>query len=399
MSNSILDKIALLNNITLGSLSETDKITIIKSFTEAGMKILEADFGFVWYRPRSNNKYRLIYTSLNLRYSPHYPRRKGTNYVVQHNKEPLMVSNVKKAPFVSIDTRTYMKSLIVIPIAYQNNTYGNIVLGYNKIRKFSENDRSLSIALGNAAAQALTISRLHLYIEEQYQKMLKQKDEFLGVASHELRTPITTIKGFAQLLQQKSAGGDPQLNYFASKINTQVDKLARFVEELLDVSKIEAGKLPFRRKKIKLHELLKEIVEDLQFSTTQHEIILNGEIYGFVVGDPDRLSQVFMNILTNAIKYSPSGGQIIIRFRQKGPTALVSVQDFGIGIPKRHQRQIFNRFFQGRHSKASAFPGLGLGLYISREIVRRHGGEIWFESEKDKGTTFYVELPREKMKK
>ncbi|MBI4049928.1 MAG: GAF domain-containing sensor histidine kinase [Candidatus Doudnabacteria bacterium] len=231
--------------------------------------------------------------------------------------------------------------------------------------------------------------------ERQIQKLLRQKDEFLGVASHELRTPITTIKGFAQLLQKRSLSGDKQMNYYATKINTQTDKLARLVEELLDVSKIEAGKLALKRQKIKLNDLLQEISEGLQLSTTQHEFILNGKVRGFVPGDPDRLSQVFTNILANAIKYSPNGGQIIVRLRQKRGVARISIQDFGVGIPKRHQRQIFNRFFQGRN--VSAFPGLGLGLYISREIVRRHGGDIWFESEQGQGTTFHVELPRRKI--
>ncbi|MDP3741625.1 MAG: ATP-binding protein [bacterium] len=228
--------------------------------------------------------------------------------------------------------------------------------------------------------------------ETQIQKLLEQKNEFLGVASHELRTPVTTIKGFTQLLQKKLRSQDPEVEHFLQKISSQVDKLDKLVNELLDFSKIEAGKLIFEKKQIDLNELVRDVVENLQLTNDGHRIILNGIVSSSILGDWNGLSQVFTNIITNAIKYSPESDKVIVRLSEKdGP--VVSIEDFGPGIPGKQKEQIFQRFFQGKPASSGAFPGLGLGLYISKEIVKRHNGNIWFENKNPNGTTFFVRLP------
>lgn len=155
----------MLNEITLNSVNAGSKYLVLKNFVEAGIKILDADFGFVWYKLRKTNKYELLY-SRNLNYRPNYPRQKGANYRVQKQKIPLLVANVSKVNFLSSDTKANAKSVAVIPIHYQNYTYGNIVFGYRKKHRFTKEEQGLSMAFGNAMAQAITINRLHHSLED-----------------------------------------------------------------------------------------------------------------------------------------------------------------------------------------------------------------------------------------
>ncbi|HTL39393.1 MAG TPA: ATP-binding protein, partial [Methylomirabilota bacterium] len=278
--------------------------------------------------------------------------------------------------------KSHASSVAVIPIFHKQNTYGNMVFGYRKPYSFSAEDQTLAVALGNTAAQVLTI-----------QKLLNQKDEFMGIVSHELRTPLTTVKGFTQLLQHRLIGTDKNNQYFLAKINSQIDRLSRLVRDLLEVSKIDSGKMTFNKTKIDLNELVKDITEDLQFTTDQHKLVLSGKVPGLVLADYDRLSQVLINIIMNAIKYSPRQKRVLIKLKKVDDNAVIMVQDFGIGISPQYQKKIFERFFQGNKIGPTAFPGLGLGLFISREIILRHQGNIWCVSRRGRGSKFFITLP------
>lgn len=226
--------------------------------------------------------------------------------------------------------------------------------------------------------------------KEQEQK----KDDFLSMASHELKTPVTTIKAYTQILAKRlSDNKDTKNQYFLTNINTQTDKLATLIEDFLDISKIEAGKLVFTKKKFDLDKLIKKIVVDFQYMTDTHEIKKVGEIKKPISGDQDRIGQVLINLLTNAIKYSPQAEEIIVRSQENKDSVTVSVQDFGMGITKSQQKNIFDKYFQVTENGDEGKKGFGLGLYISSEIVKRHNGKMWVESTKGKGSTFYFTLP------
>lgn len=226
----------------------------------------------------------------------------------------------------------------------------------------------------------------------------RRKDEFISMASHELKTPVTSLKGFTNVLQRRMAKpgqGDEQTQHFLERMDVQINKLTRLINDLLDISRMQAGKLALEMEQIDLDALVRETVENVQASTTTHQLCIEGSVQGYVSGDKDRLGQVFVNLLTNAIKYSPRAQPVVIRLAcdSQHEQAVVSVQDFGIGIAKIHHQHIFDRFYQVTDPEEKTFPGLGIGLHIAREIVERHRGRIWVESRKGAGATFFVALP------
>ncbi len=219
-----------------------------------------------------------------------------------------------------------------------------------------------------------------------------QKDEFMGIVSHELKTPVTSIKAFTQVLQNRFAqAGDERSSALLGKMDAQINKLTALIADLLDVTKIEGGQLQFNEDYFSFDELVAEIVEEIQRTTNKHAIEKIGFTNKTVFGDTYRIGQVMINMLTNAMKYSPDADRIIVKTMGDNQHVTLCVQDFGVGIPEERQQQIFERFY--RVSGNDTIPGIGLGLYISAEIIRRQGGTIWVESEQGKGSTFCFSLP------
>jgi PAS domain S-box-containing protein len=224
----------------------------------------------------------------------------------------------------------------------------------------------------------------------------RRKDEFISIASHELKTPITTLKGFIQLLLRKfERQGMPEAVPTLKKMEAQVDRLTRLIDELLDASKIHAGRLDYEVESVDLVALLRETMELLQATSPTHTLIVSGAREAWIMGDKDRLGQVLTNLITNAIKYSPQANKVELSITASNKTVTLRVRDYGIGISKEHQRDIFDRFYRVPDG-LQVSSGLGMGLYITHEIVKRHGGEITVESEDGKGSTFVVSLPVKK---
>lgn len=221
-----------------------------------------------------------------------------------------------------------------------------------------------------------------------------RKDEFIGIISHELRTPLTSLKGFAQFLHQRSVtAADSMSSSFLSKMERQVDKLNNLVQDLLDVTRIEGGKLKFTITEIEFNRFVAETTELVQVTTLKKIEIERepGEVY--IDADRERLGQVLINLLTNAIKYSPGADRIIVTVTCNENNILCEVTDFGIGIAKENQRHVFERFYRETEDKSNTYPGMGLGLYISAEFINRLNGKIWVKSEKGIGSTFGFSLP------
>ncbi len=226
---------------------------------------------------------------------------------------------------------------------------------------------------------------------EKIQQLNLKKDEFIGVAGHELRTPITTIKGYLQLLESQEPEGTAR--QFAEKALRQVNKLNRLVNDLLDVSKITAGKLEYHRISCFLLPLIRDSLDTVRQIYTSHR--LEAELPQedlIITADGSKIEQVLINFLTNAVKYSPGADQVVLSVKKEANRVVVSIRDWGIGMAAEHLDQIFQRYYRIQSSE-HAIGGLGIGLYISRDIIIRHGGEIWVESEEGKGSVFYFSLP------
>jgi len=224
----------------------------------------------------------------------------------------------------------------------------------------------------------------------------KQKNDFIKMANHELKTPVTTIKGYVQLL--KKMRGDSEDQFLVNSLNTienQVNKLNSLIGDLLDISRMESGKLPLKIRDFSLVKLVTETIEDIKASEESHQIKFELKHTGDVevYADKDRITQVLNNLLTNAIKYSPAANVVNVDLFVDKKCAIVTVEDFGIGMEKDELKKIFKRFYRVSGDDEETFPGFGIGLFIVKDIMERHNGKIWVQSEKNKGSKFYFSLP------
>jgi signal transduction histidine kinase len=232
-------------------------------------------------------------------------------------------------------------------------------------------------------------------IDDQKQAV-KKKDEFISIASHELKTPLTTIKAYVQLLDRAIDAEDPTRLYVERTL-IQIRKLDKLIVDLLDLSKIESGKLKFNKKLFPFETTLSNTVEMIRQTYPDYQIIIlpQGKADIQLYGDESRIEQVLINYLTNAVKYSPENKEIHVETDiQPDGRLLVRVRDFGIGIRKDHQSNIFSKFYRVEET-SNRFQGLGIGLYICAEIIRRHEGEYGVESEPGRGSVFYFSLPHQ----
>ncbi len=227
------------------------------------------------------------------------------------------------------------------------------------------------------------------------------KDEFIGIAAHELRSPLAVIKGFAQMLiLQTARGKGPPLAEWQMEAIQDIDqattRLVELTEDLLDVTRLQAGRLALHPEPADLVALTRRVVTRLQVTTERHTLSIDADQEYLVVDvDPRRIEQVLGNLVNNAIKYSPEGGCIDITLRadRQAQSAVLCVADQGIGIPAHQQARIFSRFVRADNARERAIGGTGLGLYLCRELVERHHGRIWFASTEGQGSTFFVSLP------
>jgi PAS domain S-box-containing protein len=218
------------------------------------------------------------------------------------------------------------------------------------------------------------------------------KDDFLSATSHELNTPVTTLKAYAHMTEKiLEENGDTKALPMIKKMNRQVNKLASLIEELLVMTRIQKDKLIYKESFFDINKLLKHEVEDMQSISPQHQIMFVPGKEEKIFGDKDKISQVLTNLLSNAVKYSPHGKSILVSLERQDDGVRVCVQDFGIGIPAQDIKNIFQQFYQV--TSHATYPGLGVGLYISSEIIKKHKGKIWADSTLDAGSTFYIWLP------
>ena len=231
-------------------------------------------------------------------------------------------------------------------------------------------------------------------IQKETEELVYKRDEFFSIASHELKTPVTSLKAYAQLLlMDAKAANDEQNIKMLSKMDYQVVKLTSLINDLLDTSKLQSGTLVYYQEPFQLKKLIPEIIEKLKPTAPDYEFILESNTNAYVNADRERIGQVLMNFLTNAIKYGGNSKKIIIELNEKNNKIICSVKDFGKGIIPEEQDKVFGRFYRISGKNMNTFPGLGLGLFISKEIIENNGGKIGVTSEKDKGSVFYFELP------
>ncbi len=225
-------------------------------------------------------------------------------------------------------------------------------------------------------------------------KIEQRREEYIGIASHELKNPITTLSLYSELLARRlQIDGDKQNLLMLRDIQGQATRLVTLVDDLMIVSMIEGGRLELRKEIFDPAAIVAQIIRGFEKSAPSYRIICTGGKGRNVRADKGRITQVFINLINNAIKYSPHGDTVWVHIGRKRNTCTISIEDSGPGIAKKDLKEIYTRFFRTKDSAAGDIPGSGLGLYISKEILRRHHQRLWAKSVVGKGTTFFFTLP------
>jgi len=326
--------------------------------------------------------------------------------------QPIVVEDTETYPRISgkIVKMLEARTCIIMPLAARGKIIGTMWLFDTRgPRKYSEDDVTRASVLSSQVAIAIDnamlfkqLSQANTELESSYEQLKsldRMKMEFFTLISHELRTPLTTIKGYTELMKDGMLGpvNDQQQDRL-TRIDASVDRLTSIVESLADLSGVASKQYRGEKIPISMNEVIDEIVRGVAFLAETKKILITLDIpwkLPVIYADRNRIQQVLLNIVNNAIKYTPEGGKIHIEARDEADHLLVSISDTGIGIPRKDLENIFSGFYHAGYKLSYEYKGAGLGLAISKRIIESHRGKIWAESEPGKGSTIHFTLPKQ----
>ncbi len=410
MEQTLLQKIVLLNQTTLGSMVEKDNKAIIKNFTETGIKILEADFGFAWWKFHDNEEYQLAYKSPATPYEPTIPREKAGNYIARTTKKPFFDSQVKKENY-EFNISRYLKSYIIVPIYYGEFTYGSLVFCYKKEHFFTEDEKDIALVLGTTTAQAINIHRLveaeqrelkKFELMKVNQRLLKEerlKVESIADATHELRTPLAIIKGNIDLALLNAGEKEKNSKGVFKAINHEIRHLSNIISDLaLITSKGKELRNMVSYTEVDIKSLIKDSIERCKVLAHDKKISITSKNIPSIsiLGDKIYLEKMLTNLIKNSITYGNKNGHTLISTEESKRFITVIVSDDGMGISKEDLPHVFERFYRADKSHNSEGKNTGLGLAIVKWVAEIHNGFVSVKNNKKKGSTFSVTLPKNK---
>jgi signal transduction histidine kinase len=284
------------------------------------------------------------------------------------------------------------------PIRVGGQLAGAITLSQiDRAREWTADDVRLLEAVAQELRVAITAAeafeRQRTAVVE-LERLNQAKSDFVSIVSHEFRTPLTGIQGFSEMMQSEDLTLD-EMREYAGDINKDAHRLNRMITEMLDLDKMESGRMQLHREPLDLNAIVSDVVDRVRPNAPEHPVSLRLDpLVGELNGDRDKLTQVMANLLSNAVKYSPKGGEIVVSTRAEGDSAHVVVRDHGMGIPKASLEAIFERYGRVESPATRHIQGTGLGLPIVRQIVQLHGGTVWAESNVGEGSVFHITLPR-----
>jgi len=328
------------------------------------------------------------------------PFGRGVAGRIAASRQPLVIDDLSTVEVVSPVLRANIHSLMGVPLVVQDRLIGVAHVDTIRPHHFTADEVRLLQLVADRAALAIENARLYATANrarEQAEEALHARDQFLSAAAHELRTPVTNLRGFAQLVLRrldKEGALDPQqVRRALQVIDQEAERLARLVTQLLDITRLDTGQLRLERRQVDLAELVREWVARAQASTRRHKLNLQAPPSMPAIVDPVRIEEVVSNLLANAIRFSPDDLPIDIQVSTPDPdTVRIAVRDYGPGIPPERRGQLFSRFYQVQG--VEPFGGLGLGLYLGGQLVQLHGGNIKAEFPAEGGSVFTVTLPR-----
>ncbi|MEJ0002039.1 MAG: GAF domain-containing sensor histidine kinase [bacterium] len=401
----IADKVTILNKTTLECLDESDEAKIIQRFTETGIQVLDADFGFVWLNSPKSPELKLSYKSENVPFTPNPPRKNGRNRKAMRAGTPDFVAETDKALDSQYVSR-HIRSFVIIPLVYKRAAYGSMVLCFKAHEPFPKEKRILCQFIGNSVAQTITISRFiaseHEALEkEERAKRVEQelkeetlKMEFIANATHELRTPLAIIRGNIDLALKDKGKIARSSSGVLRAIEQEVKHLSNILSDLtiLTATKEQWKKEHFDER-ISLKSLLADTVRRSGVLAKKRSIslVIKSVPDIEIIGHRMYLEKLFINLVANSIIYGNDGGKTVIAAKKHKGDVVIDVADNGIGISREDLPHLFERFFQA--DKSHSTGGTGLGLAIVKWIADIHGGTVSAKSAKGKGSTFRVVIP------
>jgi len=395
------ERLQILNSMAKTISEKLDVKDILQKVTDATTQLVGAEFGAFFYniKDQSGESY-MLYT---LAGAPReafekfgMPRNTAVFHPTFSGEGVVRVDDIKKDPrygkmaphFGMPKGHLPVTSYLAVPVfTGGGDVIGGLFFGHSEAGRFTVDHEDLVVSMASQAGVALDNSLLF----EHVQLLSRKKDEFIELATHELKTPLTSVSGFLQIVHAQLKN-DPVNQSFVQKSMNQLRRLIVLVNDLFDVSKIQAGKMQFELQDMDMTEVAAELIE-MQKQTATHEITLKADGPTYLHADRMRVEQVLANFINNAVKYSPNGGAIEVIIEDRGHEVCVSVVDQGLGISPENIKYIFSQFYR-EDRVSTSISGLGLGLYISKEIIERHGGTVHVKSELGKGSTFTFCLPK-----
>ncbi len=360
------------------------------ALVEEGIRLSKATWGSVFIPDKQS--FKKVYASLPSLIAVR-PRKKGTVYKAFSTRKSVIYTK-KQVYFLKKYHPEFhdlpVKSAVMIPISYGREAMGVLCLQATKENHFSKELIQILEIFGSMAF--ICIRKTHLY--EQVQKALELRDLFISIASHELKTPLTAATLYSDLLKSKlQAKALPEMK-LSESLSHEISRLKRLINDLLQIEHIKKGSLHYEWEKCSMQHVIKEAVEEFTHLYPFYKVSIKYHLYkglDTIVGDFDKLLQVITNLLTNAARYSTPEDSITVVLEEQDNTIVIHVIDKGKGIPQSDIPNIFEKFYKGENS---SHEGMGLGLYLTKNIVDNHGGAITVDSKLHKGTTFSVKLPK-----
>lgn len=396
------ERLRIINNVGKSIAAQLDIEQIVQTVTDATTQLSGAAFGAFFYNKiDSKGEAYMLYAlsgasreafegfGMPRNTAVFRPTFEGTG-IIRSDNITLDPRYGKNAPHHGMPKgHLPVISYLAVPVVSQSGVaIGGLFFGHPEEGRFLEEHEELVLAIASQAAIALDNAKLY----QEINVLNRKKDQFISFASHELKTPLATLKGYMQL----AASGNMTKEMLFPKLEKQVARLEGIISDLLDITKIQAGKLEMQFTRVNLVDIINESIEAIELGHHKIEMDIPHEVILATV-DGQKISQVLVNLFTNAAKYSPVGTTIRASLKVMGGQVQIGIEDEGPGIPPEEREQIFNQFYR-IPANAKEAKGMGLGLYISREIMEAHNGTIRVESEVGKGSTFFILFPLERPK-
>lgn len=358
-----------------------------KAIVNEAMKLVGGDAGRIVLE--EDGELNVVYTSSFVATLPLKVRRYGFVYTSFTQRRAFVINKEEFSDIYPEIAKLGVETALFIPLSFRGKVIGVLVIESYQRGQLSAKDLAVLKLYG--AIASLKIRNVQLY--DEVKRSLENRDLFVSLAAHELRTPTTTIYGYAQLLYDKNKGKDSVESRWINSLHEESYRLTLLIKDLLEISRIKTGQLHYVLRECPLRGVVSRAIDNFKFNFPQREIVFEDNLgkNDTVIADFDKLLQVMINLLDNAAKFSPTETKIVIHLKFKSPNFVIQVRDQGKGIPVKDLPNIFKGFYKG---KDTTNEGMGLGLFLSKSIMEAHRGSIHMHSRVGKGTLVELQLPR-----